>query len=74
MGGAKDAILEALRAAAGGRGWDAALAASIDLPVAMQVEVGLLAAADGTLPSDHRARIVELARADPNFVGRVREL
>ena len=75
MGGAKDAILEALRAAADvTKGWSTALAASSDLPPSLQVEVGLLAAADGQLPADLRVRIIELATADPSFAGRVREL
>ena len=74
MGGAADAILEALRAAAGSRSWTAALTAADELPPQMQIEVALLAAADGQLPAERRAPIIELARADPNFVGRVREL
>jgi tetratricopeptide (TPR) repeat protein len=74
MGGAKDAIIEALRAAAGRAPWNTALAASDSLPTPMQIEVGLLAAADGQLPADRRAALVELAKVDPNFAGRLREL
>jgi eukaryotic-like serine/threonine-protein kinase len=74
MGGAKDAIIEALRAAAGMSPWSAALASSNDLPTPMQIEVGLLAGADGQLPSDRRAVLVELAKVDPNFASRLREL
>lgn len=74
MGGAKDAIIEALRASVGKSTWETALAASRDLPAPMQIEVGLLAAAAQQLPADHRSVLVTLAKADPNFAGRIREL
>lgn len=75
MNNATAALLDVLRAVAGqGTSWEAALAAAGALPTMMQIEVGLLAAAEGQLREPLRGQVVALAQADPAFARRLPEL
>ncbi|HLL21920.1 MAG TPA: hypothetical protein VK427_07305, partial [Kofleriaceae bacterium] len=73
-GGAQHAIIAALRTVATAQPWDRALEVAASLPPPLQVEVGLLAAADHQLGEPHRTRVLALARSDPSFAGRLGEL